>query len=74
MATSNPPNVDNNIGGLLLALLWSLASVSACILGLRLYTGAFIIRRIKLPDYLMIIALVSFSSSLFNSEVDILIT
>lgn len=64
MDTSNPPNVDSDIGGLLLALLWSLAGVSACILGLRLYTEAFILRRIKLPDYLMIMAFVSVTSIL----------
>jgi asparagine N-glycosylation enzyme membrane subunit Stt3 len=63
MGTPTPPMVDSNIGGLLLALLWSLASVSACILVLRLYTGAFILR-IKLPDYLMIIAFVSATSIL----------
>ncbi|KAF8854037.1 hypothetical protein BDZ45DRAFT_628217 [Acephala macrosclerotiorum] len=56
MDTPNPPGVDSNIGGLLLTLLWSLAGLSACILGLRLYTGALILHRLKLSDYLMIMA------------------
>jgi hypothetical protein len=64
MGTPTPPMVDSNIGGLLLTLLWSLAGVSACILVLRLYIGAFILHRIKLPDYLMIIAFVSVTSIL----------
>jgi hypothetical protein len=60
----NPPIVDSNISGLLLALLWSLAGVLACILGLRLYIGSFILCRVKLPDYLMIMAFVSVASVL----------
>lgn len=64
MDTPNPPNVDTDIGGSLLAVLWTLAGISACILGLRLYTGAFILQRIKLYDYLMIIAFVSVASVL----------
>lgn len=64
MDTPNPPNIDSNIGGLLLALIWSMAGLSACILGLRLYTGAFVLHRIKLSDYLMIMAFVSIASVL----------
>ena len=64
MDTPNPPSADSNIGGLLLALIWSLAGLSAGILGLRLYTGAFILHRIKLSDYLMIMAFVSVASAL----------
>jgi hypothetical protein len=64
MDTASPPQVDSSVGGLLLGLLWTLAGISACILGLRLYTGAFILKRLKVPDYLMITAFVSVASVL----------
>jgi hypothetical protein len=64
MDTTSPSQADNSIGGLLLGLLWTLAGISTCILGLRLYTGAFILHRLKVPDYLMIIAFVSAASFL----------
>ena len=56
---SNSHDADTDIGGLLLGILWSLAGFSAITLALRVYTAAFIIGRVKLPDYLMIIAFVS---------------
>jgi hypothetical protein len=64
MDTPNPSTADGNLGGLLLRLLWSLAGISACILVLRLCTGALILHRIKLHDYLMIMAFVSAASVL----------
>ena len=64
MDTTSPPQVDSSVGGVLLGLLWTLASISACILGLRLYTGAFILNRLTVSDYLMITAFVSIASVL----------
>jgi hypothetical protein len=64
MDTTSPPLVDSSVGGLLLGLLWTLAGISTCILGLRLYTGAFILNRLTVSDYLMITAFVSIASVL----------
>jgi hypothetical protein len=73
MDTPIPPLVDDSIGGLLLALLWSFVGISACIVGLRLFTGVFILGRIKLPDYLIVMAFVrSTSLSVACAEADFL--
>jgi len=61
---ANSGGTDDSTGSVLLGVLWSLAGVSAIILALRLYTAAFVLRRVKLHDYLTVAALVSSSTSL----------
>jgi hypothetical protein len=57
--TPKPDGPDVNIGGSLIKIQWSLAGVSFIVLGLRLVAGSYILRRIHLADYLMVMAFVS---------------
>jgi len=60
--TTDSGGTDESTGDLLLGVLWSLAGLSTIVLTLRLYTAAFILRRIRLHDYLMVMALVGCSA------------
>lgn len=53
------PNApDTNIGGSLLAVEWTLASLAGLVLGLRLFTVTCILHRVRVADYLMLLAFV----------------
>jgi hypothetical protein len=54
----NPYAPDINIGLSLIIFEWALAGVAAAILGARWYTVTAIQRRVRLADYLMLIAFV----------------
>jgi hypothetical protein len=59
----NPNSPDVNIGASLIAFEWAFASVAAVILGLRWFAVAIILRRVKMADYLMLLAFVCYFSS-----------
>jgi hypothetical protein len=67
---SNPGNATatSSIGWLLLSVMWSLAGVSVILLVLRLYTAARVVQRVKLEDYLMLLALVSSYQTFENDQ------
>jgi hypothetical protein len=52
----NGPDVD--IGGSLLAVEWTLAGIAGLVLGLRLFTVSYILHRVRVADYLMLLAFV----------------
>jgi hypothetical protein len=49
---------DINIGGRLITLEWTLAALSAIVLGLRLTTASVILKRVRMADYMMILSFV----------------
>jgi hypothetical protein len=64
MSTIPKPNgPDVNIGPSLIGLEWGFAGLAAIVLGLRLFTAAAILRRVRIADYLMALAFVCISSS-----------
>jgi hypothetical protein len=61
MAGASNPDDDANLSTapMLLGVIWSMSAASAIIMLLRLYTAVRVTRRVKLEDYLMLIAWVS---------------
>jgi hypothetical protein len=58
-----PDGPDVNIGPSLLALEWALAGIAAVIITLRWISVVFFLRRVRLADHLMLLALVWHFSS-----------
>ncbi|OCL04685.1 hypothetical protein AOQ84DRAFT_112580 [Glonium stellatum] len=53
-----PDGPDVNIGGRLMKVQWALAGVSFVVLALRLVAGVYILGRVRLADYLMVMAFI----------------
>lgn len=53
-----PDGPDVDIGASLLAVEWTLAGLAGIVLGLRLFTVSWILRRVQVADYLMLAAFV----------------
>jgi len=60
--TPDSGGTDESVGGVLMGVLWSLAGLSTVVLTLRFYTAAFIIRCVKIHEYLTVMALVGSSN------------
>jgi hypothetical protein len=67
-AAHDPSYANANLGPSVLHVAWSLAAISIVIVGIRLATRAFVVRVIKLDDYVMVLSLVSIERLLAASS------